>query len=182
MLEAAPTSKYMDNGLACTTDQILPSTAGGRRLCRRKPLAWSPVTKPVGEGPRLVNCWSCLTRSAGVTTHGSICKHPDCQSHPTMLPVTTQALTDEHCTCCGTTSAIAGGGALIAGHPPPANHRGPTYIPPPPPPKPRRAPTGPFEPQSDVHSLSGFRSPRDGAGSCMVGQAPIGRIRGPRGE
>ena len=70
--------------------------------------------------------------------------------------------------------AVVGGGTLIAGQ---GNSPRPTYLLTPPPPKPMRAPTGLFEPQSEVDSLSGFRTPRDGSGTRMVGQGPTGRIR-----
>ena len=45
---------------------------GGRPDCNMKFLAWAPVTKPMGFGPRVPNCCIVRALSSGVIIQGSM--------------------------------------------------------------------------------------------------------------
>ena len=52
--------------------QTLAKTMGGRPDCNMKFLAWAPVTKPMGFGPRVPNCCIVRALSSGVIIQGSM--------------------------------------------------------------------------------------------------------------
>ena len=58
--------------LTKTSYQTLAKTMGGRPDCNMKFLAWAPVTKPMGFGPRVPNCCIVLALSSGVIIQGSM--------------------------------------------------------------------------------------------------------------